>query len=69
MDAVFVIARDNAIIGQRSQQAAQLGAVGVLQAEGAGDFTRSDIAGLRANEGNDLVPRREALLIIAPRFH
>ena len=42
---------DAAFVGELAQHALERGAVGVLQAEGAGDLARADLAGLLADEG------------------
>ena len=45
---------DVAFVGQLAQHALQLDAAVVLQIEGAGDLARADLAGLFADEGEDL---------------
>ena len=43
-----------AFVGEFAQHALELGAHGVLETEGAGDFAGADLAGLRANEGENV---------------
>ena len=45
---------DRAFVGHVAQQALELGAHGVLEAEGAGDFAGADFAWLFADEGEDV---------------
>ena len=45
---------DRAFVGKLAQQALEIGAQRVLQAEGAGDFAGADFAGLVADEGEDV---------------
>ena len=45
---------DRAVVGQFAQQALELGAHGVLEAEGAGDLAGADLAGLLADEGENV---------------
>ena len=52
-------ALDVAFVGKLAQHALELGAVGVLEAESAGDLARADLAGLLADEGEELVFARE----------
>ena len=52
----LVPALDLAGIRHLAQHALELGAVGILQAEGAGNFARADFAGLFADEGEQLFP-------------
>ena len=47
---------DRAVVGEFAQDLLQRDAVGVLQAELARDFAGADVAGIRANEGDDGVP-------------
>ena len=61
--------RDDAVIGKVAQDAFQFDAVGVLQPERAGDFTSAGLAGLRADECDDLVPGREGFRSVAVTFH
>src|SRR5205085_1849778 len=58
---------DRAFVGEFAQNALQLGAVGILQPELARDFAGADLAGMGADEGEDGVAAREALL--APPAH
>src|SRR6266700_972378 len=51
---------DGAAVGQLAQDALQLGAVGVPQAELARDLLGPDLSGIRANEGDDGVPAWKA---------
>ena len=44
-----------ALVGELAQHALELGAVGVLEAEGARDLARADTARLLADEGEDLL--------------
>ena len=46
---------DAAFVGEFAQHALERGAVGVLQAEGARDLAGADLAGLLADEGDDVV--------------
>jgi hypothetical protein len=50
--AASCAALDAAFVGEFAQHALELGAVGVLQAEGARDLARADLAGLLADEGD-----------------
>ena len=43
----------------------QLDAVGILQAELAGDFPRADLARIRADEGDDGVPARKTIVVFS----
>src|SRR5579862_1414529 len=45
---------DRAFTGELAQHALELGAHGVLEPEGAGDFAGADLAGPRADEGEDV---------------
>ena len=45
---------DRSFVGKLAQQALEIGAQRVLQAEGAGDFTRADFAGLVSDEGENV---------------
>ena len=53
---------DGALVGEVAQNALQLGAVGVLQAELARDFPGADLAGIRADKSDDGVPARKAMV-------
>jgi hypothetical protein len=46
---------DAAGVGQLTQHALELDAVGILHAEGACDLAGADLAALRADEGEDVV--------------
>src|SRR6516165_10671641 len=48
-------ARDQALVGKLAQHALEDGAIGVLQAEGARDLAGADLAGLLADEGEEVV--------------
>ena len=48
-------ALDHAFVGELAQHVLERGAVGVLQAEGAGDLAGADLAGLLADEGEKVV--------------
>ena len=50
---LLAVLDDRAGLGEVAQQALQLGAVGILQAELARDFPGAGFAGIRANEGDD----------------
>ena len=50
----LALALDCALVGQVAQHALELGAHGVLEAEGAGDFAGADFAGLFADEGENV---------------
>ena len=52
---LLAAALDLALVGELAQHALELGAVGILQAEGARDLARADLAGLLADEGEDVV--------------
>ena len=56
---LLVAALDNAVVGELAQHALEGGAVGVLEPEGARDLAGADLAGLLADEGNDVVFGRE----------
>ena len=45
---------DRAFVGEFAQHALELGAHGVLEAEGAGDLAGADFAGLLADEGENV---------------
>ena len=45
---------DRAFVGEFAQHALEFGAHGVLQAEGAGDLAGADLAGLLADEGENV---------------
>ena len=53
---------DDAFVGQRAQNALQLGAIGVLQAEFARDLAGADLSGMRANERDDGIPVRKFIV-------
>ena len=59
--------RERAVVGELAQDAFQFDAVGVLQPERAGDFAGAGLAGLRADECDDLVPGGKAS--VAFSFH
>jgi hypothetical protein len=48
-------ALDFAVVGKLAQHLLERGAVGVLQAEGARNFTGADLTGLAADEGEEVV--------------
>jgi hypothetical protein len=50
---------DAPLVAELAQQALELGAVGVLEAEGTRDLTRADAARLLADEGEDLLLGRD----------
>ena len=52
---LLAAALDAAFVGELAQHALERGAVGVLQAEGARDLARADLAGLLADEGEQFV--------------
>ena len=52
---LLAAALDVALVAKLAQHALELGAVGILHAEGARDLARADFAGLLADEGNDVV--------------
>ena len=58
---------DRAVIGKLAQNSFQLDAVGILQPELACDLAGADLAGMGADEGEDGVTARKALL--APPVH
>ena len=45
---------DRAVVGEVAQHALELGAHGVLEAEGAGDLAGADLAGPLADEGENV---------------
>ena len=53
------------LIGKLAQDALQLGAVGILQAELARDLLGADFAGIGADEGDDGVPVRKAIVVFS----
>src|SRR5579863_2638639 len=55
MMELLLALRDAALVGELAQGALALGAVGVLEPEGARDLTRADAARLLADEGEDLL--------------
>ena len=55
MVQLLAAALDAAFVGELAQHALERGAVGVLQAEGARDLARADLAGLLADEGEEVV--------------
>ena len=59
---------DGAVVGEFAQDALQLGAVGVLQAELARDLAGADLARMRADEGDDGVPARKAIVALLCHF-
>jgi hypothetical protein len=59
---------DAAGVGQLAQHALELGAVGILHAEGARDLAGADLAALRADEGEDVVFAGEGRLGVGT-FH
>src|SRR5262249_28611141 len=58
---------DPALVGKLAQQALQLCAVGVLQAELARDFLCPDVSGIPSDESDDGVPGRKAMVM--PLLH
>ena len=52
-------ALDLAVGGELAQQTLELGTVGVLHPEGAGNLARADLSRLRADEGEKVVLGRE----------
>src|SRR5262249_15393757 len=52
---LLAAALDAAFVGKLAQHALERGAVGVLQAEGAGDLAGADLAGLLPDEGEEVV--------------
>ena len=56
---------DGAFVGEFAQDALQLDAVGILQAELAGDFPRADLARIRTDEGDDGVPARKTIVVFS----
>ena len=55
---------DRAFVGEFAQDALQLDAVGVLQAELARDLAGADLSRMRADEGDDGVPVRKAAVAL-----
>src|SRR5207244_5479240 len=56
---------DGAVIGEFAQDALQLDAVGILQAELAGDFPRADLAWIRTDKGDDGVPAWKTIVVVS----
>ena len=54
MMQLLALGFDVSFVGELAQHALELGAAFVLQIESAGDLTRADLAGLVANEGEDV---------------
>ena len=54
---------DGAFVGEFAQDALQLDAVGILQAELAGDFPRADLARIRTDKGDDGVPAWKTIVV------
>ena len=52
---LLAAALDLAFVGELAQHALELDAVGILHAEGARDFAGADLAGLLADEGEEVV--------------
>src|SRR6516162_7330776 len=52
---LLAAALDQALVGKLAQHALEDGAIGVLQAEGARDLAGADLAGLLADEGEEVV--------------
>src|SRR5208282_4315742 len=57
---LFATLLDDAVIGELTQQLLQCGAVGVFEAELAGDLAGPDISRIRADKGDDGVRRWKA---------
>ena len=55
MMQLLAAALDAAFVGKLAQHALEVGAVGVLHAEGARDLAGADLAGMLADEGEDVV--------------
>ena len=55
MMQLLAAALDAALIGKFAQHALERGAIGVLQTECAGDLAGADLAGLLADEGEEVV--------------
>ena len=55
MMQLLAAALDRAFVGKLAQHALERGAVGILQAEGARDLAGADLAGLLADEGEEVV--------------
>ena len=55
---------DGAVVGEFAQDSLQLDAVGILQAELARDLAGADLAGIRADEGDDGVPARKTIVAL-----
>ncbi|MGY4419398.1 hypothetical protein ACVWY2_001823 [Bradyrhizobium sp. JR6.1] len=53
---------DRAVVGELAEDPLQLDAVGVLQAELARDLAGADLAWIGADEGDDGVPARKAMV-------
>jgi hypothetical protein len=55
-------ALDASVVGQFAQHGLEGGPIGILEAEGARDLARADMAGLCGHEGYQVVLRGEAAL-------
>src|SRR5207237_4471514 len=56
---------DGAFVSEFAQDALQLDAVGIFQAELAGDFPRADLAWIRTDKGNDGVPAWKTIVVFS----
>ncbi len=54
---------DMAMVGEVAQHLFEGGAVGILEAEGAGDFAGADLAGFLADEGEQVFLGGEGVLM------
>ncbi len=54
---------DMAFVGEVAQHLLERGAVGILEAEGAGDFAGADLAGFLADEGKQVFLGGEGVLM------
>jgi len=55
MMQLLAAALDQALVGEFAQHALERGAIGVLEAERARDLAGADLAGLLADEGEEVV--------------
>src|SRR6185437_3341293 len=63
LDNLLAVLLDRVLIDKIAQDALELGAVGILQAELARDFLGSDLSGVSADESDDGVPGRKAIVV------
>src|SRR6202012_5924767 len=59
---LLAVLLDGACVGEFAQETLELGAVGIFEAEFARDLLGADLAGIGADEGDDGVPVRKAIV-------